>query len=171
MVTFLSARGLLSKAQHAFITKHFTVTNLLESVHDWSISLHNRTPQDVIYFDFSRAFDAVVHSKLLVKLQSFGIIGKLLEWIASFLAGRSQRVVVEYMFSSWVTVVSGVPQGSVLGPILFLLYIDDVTLIYPGCVTFKLFADDLKIYNSIESSLDANDLRRTLIELQNLCRI
>ena len=93
----------------------------------------------------------MVHSKLLVKLQSFGVSGKLLDGIAAFVAGRSQRVVVEYTFSSWVTVVSGVPQSSVLGPILFLLYIDDVTLIYPGSVTFKLFADDLKIYNSIES--------------------
>ena len=133
------------------------------------MSLHNHIPQDVIYFDFSRAFDAVVHSKLLTKVKSFGFGGKLLEWIGSFLRHRSQRVVVEKMFSNWVKVVSGVPQGSVLGPILFLLYIDDVTLIYPGRVTFKLFADDLKVYNSVESSADSNDLQRTLFELQNWC--
>ena len=169
MVVFLATRGLLSKAQHAFIRRHSTVTNLLECAHDWSMSLHNHIPQDVIYFDFSRAFDAVVHSKLLTKVKSFGFGGKLLEWIGSFLRHRSQRVVVEKMFSNWVKVVSGVPQGSVLGPILFLLYIDDVTLIYPGRVTFKLFADDLKVYNSVESSADSNDLQQTLFELQNWC--
>ena len=73
MVSFLSANGLLSKEQHAFIAKHSTVTNLLESVHDWSLSLHNRAPQDVIYFDFSHAFDSVVHTKLMIKPHSFGM--------------------------------------------------------------------------------------------------
>ena len=66
--------------QHAFIAKHSTVTNLLECTHDWAISLHSKTPVDVIYIDFSRAFDSVVHSKLLVKLETFGICGKLLSY-------------------------------------------------------------------------------------------
>ena len=87
-------------------------------------------PQDVIYFDFSHAFDCVVHCKLCIKLQSFGIDGLLLSWICAFLSIRTQRVVVEgpgFSFN-WLSVISGVPQGSVLGPIFFLLCVDDVTL-------------------------------------------
>ena len=169
IVSYLSANGLLSKEQHAFIARHSTVTNLLECVHDWSLSLHNRVPMDVIYFDFSHAFDSVVHSKLLIKLKSFGLDGLLLAWIGAFLAGRSQSVVVEHMFSNWVKVISGVPQGSVLGPILFLLYIDDVTLICPGSVTSKLFADDLKIYSNVEVS--SASLSTTISQLEAWCRV
>ena len=95
--------------------------------------------------------------------------GKLLAWIAAFLTDRSQCVVVEGMFSSWVSVTSGVPQGSVLGPILFLLYIDDVTMIYPELVTFKLFADDLKIYTSVESALSSSNLSTAIPSLELWC--
>ena len=167
MVAFLRSRNLLSREQHAFITKHSTVTNLLECVHDWSLSLHNKVPQDVLYFDFSHAFDSVVSRKLLIKLQSFGIGGPLLAWIGVFLCGRSQCVVVEHMLSDWVKVVSGVPQGSVLGPILFIMYIDDITLIYPGEVTFKLYADDLKVYSSVLSSADTSELHTVLPLLED----
>ena len=169
IVSYMSANGLLSKEQHAFIARHSTVTNLLECVHDWSLSLHNRVPMDVIYFDFSHAFDSVVHSMLLIKLKSFGLDGLLLAWIGAFLAGRSQSVVVEHMFCNWVKVISGVPQGSVLGPILFLLYIDDVTLICPGSVTSKLFADDLKIYSNVEVS--SASLSTTISQLEAWRRV
>jgi len=115
------------------------VTNLLKCVHDCALSLHNRVPQDV-YFDFSHAFDCVVHSKLCIKLQSIGIDGLLLSWICAFLSNRTQCVVVEGFSSNWVSVISGVPQGSVsvLGPIFFLLYVDDVTLVYPVSTSYLL---------------------------------
>jgi len=171
LVSFLASNGLLSREQHAFIAKHSTVTNLLECVHDWSLSLHNKVPMDVVYFDFSHAFDSVVHSKLLIKLQSFGLEGKLLTWIGAFLSGRSQCVVVEGMFSNWVGVASGVPQGSVLGPILFILFVDDITQIYPGQVTFKLFADDLKMYSSVESSVSSASLTTAISLLQDWCHV
>ena len=169
IISYLSTHGLLSKEQHAFIGKHSTVTNLLECVHDWALSLHNRIPQDVIYIDFSHAFDCVVHSKLCTKLQSFGIDGMLLSWICAFLSNRTQCVLVEGISSSWINVISGVPQGSVLGPVFFLLYVDDITLIYPGLVQYKLFADDLKIYSNVDSSCTSLNLHTVLRELENWC--
>ena len=134
IVSYLITHGLLSKEQHAFIAKHSTVTNLLKCVHVWALSLHNRVPQDVIYFDFSHVFDCVVYPKLCIQLQSFGIDGLLLSWICAFLSNRTQHVVIEGFPSNWVSVISGVPQGSVIGPILFLLYVDDVILACPGSV-------------------------------------
>jgi len=95
-------------------------------------------------------------------LQSFGIDGLLLSWICAFLSNKTQRVVVEGFSYNWVSVISGVPQCSVLGPILFLLYVDDVTLAYPGSVRYKLFADDLKIYSNVDSSCASVNLHTAL---------
>jgi len=142
---------------------------LLECVRDWALSLHNRVPQDVIYFDFSHTFDCVVYSKLCIKLQIFGIDGLLLLWICAFLSNRTQRVVVEGFSSHWVIVISGVPQGSVLGPVLFLLYVDDVILAYSGSVRYKLFADDLKNCSNVDSSCASINLQTALRELERWC--
>ena len=79
---------------------------------------------DVLYLDFSKAFDSVPHNLLLYKLNQYGINGSLLNWFSSYLMGRRQRVVIESSFSDWLPVVSGVPQGSILGPFLFLWDID-----------------------------------------------
>ena len=95
----------------------------------------------------------------------------LLAWIGAFLEGRSQCVVVEHMLSNWVKVVSGVPQGSVLWPLLFIVYIDDIVLIYPGVINFKLFADDLKLYSSVQPSAVSSELHIVLPLLENWCHI
>jgi len=95
LLSYLLNKGLITKDQHGFMSRHSTVTNLLECTHDWYVSFQNRIPVDVIYIDFSRAFDSVVHSKLIHKLSSFGICGKLLMWIKAFLSNRSQCVLVE----------------------------------------------------------------------------
>jgi len=95
MLCYLSSRKLISKQQHAFIQRHSTVTNLLESVHDWNLYLRDRHAVDVVYVDFSKAFDSVVHRKLLAKLYRLGIRGTLLKWISAFLTNRVQSVVVE----------------------------------------------------------------------------
>jgi len=120
--------------------------------------------------DFSRAFDSVVHSKLLLKLSNLGIGGALLRWIGAFLVGRKQCVVVENCFSNWSDVVSGVPQGSVLGPILFLIFINDVVEISNCCSNCSLFADDLKIYSAVDTNADRDSLQVALDKLVLWCK-
>lgn len=101
---------------------------------------------DVSYLDFAKAFDKVPHQRLLIKMQNHGISGSLLRWVASWLEGRQQRVWVSEGMSGWKRVTSGLPQGSVLGPILFLIYINDID---DGIRSSILkFADDTKIFSS-----------------------
>ena len=169
-MSYLLSKGLINKHQHAFIKKHSTVTNLLECTHDWAVAIHGGFAVDAIYIDFSRAFDSVVHSKLLYKLSNFGITGNLLAFISSFLSNRLQCVVTEHCFSEWVPVLSGVPQGSVLGPILFILYIDDIsTICFNSTVSYKLFADDFKLYSQLATDLDQASLQSALGRLQQWC--
>lgn len=106
---------------------------------------------DVLYLDFSKVFDSVPHNLLLYKLNQYGINGGLLNWFSSYLIGRRQRVIIESSFSDWLPVVSGVPQGSILGPFLFLLYINDLPSMVSPDSTLALFADDSKCFRSIKA--------------------
>ena len=159
MNSFLIDNGLLSPAQHGFMNKKSCSTSHVE------LFDHISTLQDtghiisIVYFDFNKAFDTVPHKKLLYKLQLYGFRDPLYSWIQSFLKDRSQFITIEQQCSSRHTVPSGVIQGSVLGPLLFLLYINDIT----GCIKNGrpfLFADDLKIVYSTSrsSTIDTNIL-------------
>ena len=123
----------------------------------------------MLSIDFARAFDSVVHSKLIFKLSTFVISGNLLNWIAAFLNNRFQCVVVEHCNSEWLPVLSGIPQGTVLGPVLFILFIDDIGVICLGSATHKLFADVMKRNSTIGTNLDNVLLQSALDSLHQWC--
>ena len=112
---------------------------------------------DVIYLDFCKAFDKVPHKRLLMKLYAYDVRGRLYRWIREFLKDRQQRVVICGSASDWQSVTSGIPQGSVLGPILFLIFINDLPDAINCCI--KLFADDAKIYAQVNSIEQGKDLQ------------
>jgi len=149
--------NLLSSYQHGFMPGKSCVTQLLYVMELWTESLDQGNPIDVIYFDFRKAFDSVPHARLLLKLQTYGIRGNLLKWIRHFLMDRKQRVIVHNEQSEWCDVISGVPQGSVLGPLLFAIYVNDLPEVVQSLLF--LFADDTKLFRSIVSDLDVAQLQ------------
>ena len=151
---------MISCHQHGFQKKCSCVTQLLECLYDWTKAYDEAKGMDVIYLDFRKAFDTVPHRRLLYKLKHNGIRGHILNWIEGFLTGRRQRVVLRNGTSRWRSVTSGVPQGSILGPLLFLIFVNDI----PDTVltTAKMFADDTKIYRQITSKDDCDILQRDL---------
>lgn len=116
---------------------------------------------DVIYIDFSKAFDKVDHTILLKKLESFGISGRILKWIESFLKNRKQVVVVDGSTSEYADILSGVPQGSVLGPLLFIIMVGDINE-YVKYSHVSSFADDTRLKKAIQSLLDSFCLQSDL---------
>lgn len=147
LIDFLREHRLLTDAQHGFLARRSVCTQLLETFDDWSCLIEKTVPFDAIYFDFRRAFDRVTHKKLILKLKSYGISDAILAWIEEFLRDREQYVVIGDAMSESVNVTSGVPQGSVLGPILFLLFINDLPDVLQSYC--KLYADDLKVYGDV----------------------
>lgn len=119
----------------------------------------------MIYLDFAKAFDTVPHQRLLSKLKSYGVSGDALGWIQDFLSNRRQKVVVNGSSSNWAPVLSGIPQGSVLGPALFVCYINDMPEVVSSMI--KLFADDTKLYSKIASEEDHQQLQTDLNNLKD----
>jgi ribonuclease P/MRP protein subunit RPP40 len=154
---------LFTTHQHGFSKKRSCLTNLLETLESWTEALEEGYGVDVIFLDYQKAFDTVPHRRLLHKLKTYGIAGNLLKWIEGFLTLRKMRVAVNGANADWATVTSGVPQGSVLGPLLFLLYVNDLASIVKSNV--KMFADDTKIWAKIKENEDAEQLKQDLSKL------
>jgi hypothetical protein len=169
LICYLLSNNLISDRQHGFLPQRSTITQLLESLIDWTMAVETRKRVDCVYVDLSRAFDSVSHPKLLLKLQTYGLTGKVLSWICNFLCDRKQCVVINGTFSDSVSVSSGVPQGSVLGPILFLLYMNDVTNCLQGACKVNLYADDAKFYLCRDND-DASDLVSSLNRFEEWVR-
>ena len=159
----LASFNILCNEQHGFCNKRSCETQLITTVNDFAKCLNQKGQCDVLLLDFSKAFDKVPHSRLYYKLQHYGIDGPVLLWVKSFLSCRSQYVVLEGKNSISTKVLSGVPQGTVLAPLLFLLYINDL----PSCVNnkVKLYADDVLLYSFIESESDCMALQEDLDKL------
>ena len=155
---------LISREQPGFLAGRSCVTQLTSVLHYIGGQLDAGKQIDIIYLDMSKAFDKVDHTKLLGRLHQYGITGKLHDWFRSYLQGRKQQVTVLGATSREFPVTSGVPQGSLLGPILFLLFVDDL----PNTVKTSrvaCYADDTKILKSIDSITDCNALQSDLNDL------
>ena len=130
---------------------------------DWAVSRNNSKATDAIFLDLAKAFNSVAHERLLLKLNRYGISGSLLRWLRNFLTNRKQRVVIPGIHFDWSPVTSGVPQGTILGPILFLIYVNDIQEVVKS--TIKLFADDTKIYRELTNPNDITILQSDLDSL------
>lgn len=158
-----------SPFQHGFLKGRSTVTNLI-LLNDYITDAMDHGKQvDVVYTDYSKCFDRIDHVILLRKLEGIGIRGDLLRWFSSYIENRSQAVVLNNYISSWVLVPSGVPQGSLLGPLLFIIYVNDID----SCLTSSkllCFADDMKIYATISSTADMTAFQTDLQCLEVYCQ-
>ena len=138
----------------AFLPGKSTVTQLTEVYHHFCSASDRGKELRVVFLDITKAFDRVWHVGLLQKLHKSGINNSLLAWFKDYLADRTQRVVLNGKTSEWSHIKAGVPQGSVLGPLLFLLYINDMSTVIQHC-QIRLFADDTCLYIEVDNRIDA----------------
>ena len=168
LMEFLEEKKLISPHQHGFRSGRSCCTQLLEIMEIWTKILDDGGSWDCIYLDFAKAFDRVPHLRLISKLESIGISGNLLGWITDFLSNRKQSVVLNGARSSQRDVTSGIPQGSVLGPILFIIFINDMPNVIDSEI--KIFADDTKLFRAITSIEDNEKLQEDLNALNEWSR-
>ena len=149
----LSLNHLISTNQHGFLPRRSTVTQLLDVTNQWMENYIAKKSTCAVYTDLAKAFDKVSHVKLLEVLKAYGIDGNVSRWIKNVLYNRYQRVVIRDSISTQLKVLSGVPQGSVIGPLLFLIYIDDITSVCSNESSIYLFADDAKVFSTSPDDL------------------
>jgi hypothetical protein len=155
MMAHLFDQNFISSHQHGFVPGRSTVSNLLEVMDLVTSALDKGFAVDIAFLDAAKAFDRVPFQRLLLKLSCYGFQGQLLEWLRDYLVGRKQRLVLGDYVGCWREIVSGVPQGSVIGPLLFIIYVND--LINMLSVHVKGFADDLQLI-SVNNSEDQHQI-------------
>ena len=155
IISFLTLNSLVTPQQHGFVRGRSCQTNILLCLEKWTASLDSGKSVDVAYFDYAKAFDKVSHRLLLLKLRAYGIDGRLLAWLENYLADRKQRVVVGNAKSAWLKVVSGTTQGTVLGFLLFLIFINDLPKKCGHDDEWSIFllADDTKTFQEIDEEV------------------
>ena len=160
IVNHMMRNKLFNTQQFGFIKGRSTVLQLLNVMNSWTKALDRGESIDVVYLDFMKAFDTVPHKRLISTLKSYGIEYYTLRWIQAFLSDRVQQVSVSGINSEWANVTSGIPQGSVLGLIIFILYINDL----PENIVSNvyIFADDTKVFKTINSPNDQHTLQNNL---------
>ncbi|PFX31001.1 putative RNA-directed DNA polymerase from transposon BS [Stylophora pistillata] len=157
---YLTDFQLLNDNQQGFRPSRSCVTQLLQLVHEWLQAMDKLGSVDAVFLDFAKALDKVSHAHVPYKLECYGIKDQILSWLRDFLTSRKQRVVIEGQASDWLSVTPEVPQGSKLGPLLFLVYINDL----PYSVTYNsdLVADDAVLHCHIRNRLDCDLLQEDL---------
>ena len=163
LMSYLENNQLISMHQHGFRPGRSCCTQLLEVINIWTKILDKGIPIDCVYLDYAKAFDKVPHKRLINKIRAYGINGNLLNWLENFLENRRQKVIVNNNMSDEKIVLSGIPQGSVLGPVLFIIYINDLPEEISSNI--KIFADDTKIFKALEIQSDKDQLQNDLDKL------
>ena len=163
ILSYLEDQTLLSPHQYGFQASLSCTSQLIHLFHTWASALDKRKTSDVVFLDFGKAFDSVPHVHLNLKLQQYGIRGQILEWLSDFFLERYQHVVLEGESSNWTKVSSGVPQGSIAGPISFLLYVNDIpeNLSYAS----EMFADNTLLFNSGNPSDVSSPIQDSLSQI------
>ena len=157
---------LILPSQHGFMPAKSCLTNLLEYLETLTRLVDEGHPVDVVYLDFAKAFDKVPHQRLLMQMKAHSIMGKVVEWVEAWLSGRKQRVVLNGKTSRWEEVKSGVPQGSCLGPTLFIIFISCIDNAVDTVMGFiSKFADDTKVGRVVENDNDREKLQEDLDKL------
>ena len=163
MMDHVDLHKILVHYQHGFRSKHSCETQLINTIQELAKGLDEQKQMDLLILDFAKAFDKVAHQRLLRKLDYYGIRDNTLNWVSNWLVGRTQRVVVDGDFSEQASVRSGVPQGTVLGPLLFILYINDIATNTSSSI--RLFADDCLLYRVVDRVSDVHELQKDLNQL------
>ena len=160
--------GLFTDKQYGFLSGRSTALQLLRVLDEWSEAIDAGKEIDIIYMDYRKAFDTVPHKRLMEKVKAYGFTDTIVDWLEDFLTERKQKVLIKGHCSEEKQIKSGIPQGSVLGPFLFLIFINDLPEIVTSFV--YLFADDNKVWKDITSNLDKKILQHDLDKIFEWCK-